>query len=374
MKATYWAWGAILADLGLFVGPLPMAHSLAAFMAVWSLHACSCAILATATYALLPSRYRSPLWSVWLLMFGFSFIAPVIGSIGMLFVAHTALHRDTPQALQATPLSLALPEYDVQSKESNRAGQGAIRMRLATNVPANIRMQSLLTLQAVPNRVANPILENLLGDETDDVRLVAFGMLDAGEKLVTNLIRQERSNLEQKQTVEQRHICLRHLAELHWELIYASLAQGELRKHMLDEARRYADEAIACAGKTDAGLLFLRGRILLAQSEIDEAGVDEAEDSIRNAVACGLSEASALPYLAEMAFRNRRFDVVHGIMQRLSGLEVTSRTQAVVTLWTGHADSGVYAHLTPRAQAIVDLWTGRDSVTNYSDRRILHHL
>jgi hypothetical protein len=348
-----------------------MAHSLPAFLAVWAMHACSCAVLATATYTLLPARYRQPLWSVWSLMFGFAFIAPVIGSIGMLFVAHTALHREVPKAPAATPLSLALPEYDIQSKESHRAGQGAIRMRLATNVPANVRMQSLLTLQSVPNRVSNPILEDLLGDATDDVRMVAFGMLDAEEKIISNHIRLERANLDKNLPDEQRHICLRHLAELHWELIYASLAQGELRRHMLGEARRYADAAIASAvvDKADAGLLFLRGRILLAQSEIDEAEV-----SIRVAVINGLPEASALPYLAEMAFRKRSFAATHGLMQRLAELEVTSRTQAVVSLWTGHTDNAAYAHLSPRAQAIVDLWTGRDSVVNYSDRHLLQHL
>ncbi len=369
MKFTFWAWVAILADLGLFVSPLPMSHSLSAFAAVWLLHACSCAILATVTYALLPFRYRRPLLLVWLLMFGFAFIAPVIGSIGMLLVAHLALHRESPKAFQATPLSLELPEYDVQSKESHRAGQGAIRMRLGTNVPESIRMQSLLTLQVVPNRVANPILEELLGDETDDVRLVAFGMLDAKEKVISNHIREERGNLAQKLTEEQRYSTLRHLAELHWELIYASLAQGELRKHMLGEARRYADEAIAIASKVDAGLLFLRGRILLAQSVFEEA-----EISIRTAVLYGLNEASALPYLAEIAFHHRHFESVRGLMQRLYGLEVTNRTQAVVTLWTGHVESGVFAHLAPRAQAIVDLWTGHDSVIYYSDHNVLHHI
>ncbi len=369
MKSLYWAWGAILADLGLFIGSLPLEYSGAAFAAVWSLHALCCAILAVATWLLLPLRYRQPRLPVALLLFCFAFMAPVIGAIGVLLIVQTTLRRDTVKPLMATPLSVSLPEYDVRSEQATRAGQGAIRVRLGASVPESVRMKSLLTLQAVPQRVANPILEDLLGDEADDVRLVAFGMLDAEEKLLTEHIHHERLNLERPLTKEQRYSGLRRLAELHWELIYASLAQGELRKYMLDEARRYADAALASADKADGGLHFLRGRILMAQGEYDEAVV-----AIGHAVSSGMSEASALPYLAEIAFQNRRFEYVHGIMQRLSELELSGRTRAVVTLWTGHVDASVYDRLSPRAQAIVDLWTGRDSVFNFCDHRILHHL
>lgn len=369
MKSLYWAAGAILADLGLFVGTLPLEHSTAAFLAVIGLHALCCAVLAAATWLLLPLRYRRPLVPVLLLLFCFAFMAPVIGAIGVLLIAQTTLRRDSAGPLLATPQSVGLPEYDVRSEQTTRAGQGAIRVRLGASVPESVRMKSLLTLQAVPQRVANPILEDLLGDETDDVRLVAFGMLDAEEKLLTEHIQREREALERPLAPEQRYSCLRRLAELHWELIYASLAQGELRKFMLDEARRHADAALACTDKADGGLHFLRGRILMAQGEYDEAVM-----AIGSAVSGGLSEASALPYLAEIAFQKRRFGYVLGIMQRLSELELSGRTRAVVTLWTGHVDASVYDHLSPRTQAIVDLWTGRDSVYNFCDHRILRHL
>lgn len=369
MKSLYWAWGAILADFGLFLSALPLEYSAATFVAVTTLHALCCAVLAAATWLLLPLRYRRPVLPVVLLLFCFAFMAPVIGAVGVLLIAQTTLRREIAGPLLAMPLSVSLPEYDVRSEQTTRAGQGAIRVRLAASVPESVRMKSLLTLQAVPQRVANPILEDLLSDETDDVRLVAFGMLDAEEKVLTEHIQHERAALERPLSAEQRYDCLRRLAELHWELIYASLAQGELRRYMLDEARRHADEALGCIDKADGGLHFLRGRILMAQGEYDEAVM-----AIGNAVSSGLSEASALPYLAEIAFQNRRFTYVQGIMQRLSELELSGRTRAVVTLWTGHVDADVYDHLSPRTQAIVDLWTGRDSVYNFCDHRILRHL
>lgn len=346
MNSIYWAWGAVLAELGIFFSPLIVSSSAPAFFGVLTAHALACAIVASSTYVLLPGRFKQPRVMVWLLMFNFAFIAPVVGAIGMLFMTRTTLRHASDTSRRAVPVSVDLPEYDVQVKDINRSGQGAIRSRLGVNVPGDIRMQSLLTLQVVPNRVSNPILEDLLGDSTDDVRLVAFGMLDAEEKKLSVHIQREREALSRELSREQRYTCLRHLAELHWELIYASLAQGELRRHILDQARTYLDAALAVGVTPNSGLLFLKGRILLAQGENDDA-----EEAIKQAVEMGQPKTSALPYLAEMAFRRREFGLVKQFMQQLAELNVASKTRA-----------------------ISDLWTGRDKVNNFSDRQYLPHI
>ena len=346
MNALYWAWSAVLVELGLFFSPLIHESTLLAFWSVLTLHILASAIVASGTYVLQPSRFQKPRTLVWLLLFNFAFIAPVVGAVGMLLIIRITLRRTPDTLLHAVPVSVNLPEYDVQTKDVERSGQGAIRSRLETNVPGDIRMQSLMTLQAVPTRVANPILENLLGDSTDDVRLVAFGMLDAEEKKINTHIQRERELLECDITTEQRYTCLRHLAELHWELIYASLAQGELRRHILAQARSYLDGALQLDVPADSGLAFLKGRILLAQDD-----TENARQAFEVSIALGQPLVSALPYLAEMAFTRRDFGQVKLWMEQLSDLNVASRTRA-----------------------IADLWTGRDEVSNFSDRRYLPHI
>jgi hypothetical protein len=291
MNLMYWSWGAVLADLGLFSSPLIHSSSGPAFFGVLTVHTLACAIVASSCYVLVPVRFQQPRTMVWLLLFVFAFIAPVIGAIGLLLMVRTTLVQAADTSRVAVPVSVGLPEYDVQGKDLNRSGQGAIRSRLAENVPGNIRMQSLLSLQAVPSRVSNPILEDLLGDSTDDVRLVAFGMLDSEEKKISVLIQRERGYLAGDLTLEQRHNCLRHLAELHWGLTYAALAQGELRNHMLGQARIFLEAAIAVDVPLTPGLFFLKGRILLAQGE-----TDSAEQALLQALDMGQSKISALPY------------------------------------------------------------------------------
>ncbi|HEY4370612.1 MAG TPA: hypothetical protein VGN52_01635 [Burkholderiales bacterium] len=347
MKTLYWAWLALIADLGVFIGPLPLEHSLGAVLTVIGLHASACAALGTVAWLMLPRRYRSRPILAWLLMFDFAFIAPVIGALSLLLVVHLTLRREEDDDAQALPRSVELPEYNIQSKVANRTAQGSARARLTSKVPDNVRLQSLMSLQAVSRRVANPILEDLLADKTDDVRLIAFGMLDSEEKKISIHISRERQNLAREMTTVQRYDILRHLAELHWELIYASLAQGELRRHILSEARRYADEAMGLEDvEHDSGVLVLCGRIRLEQGELDGA-----EDYFQEAIALGQPEASALPYLAEIYFRRRDFGEVDQIMQRLARL-----------------------HLAASTKAVVELWTERNMLDNFRDRNLLPHI
>jgi tetratricopeptide (TPR) repeat protein len=207
-------------------------------------------------------------------------------------------------------------------------------------------MQSLLTLQAVPNRVANPILEELLGDATEDVRLVAFGMLDAEEKKIAKEIRFESDRQSRDLTREQRYDSFQRLAELNWELVYACLIQGELRLHMLQQARRYLEAALALGVLPGSGLIFLQGKILLELGEFEAA-----EKVILQAMQMGQAKTSTLPYLAEIAFQRRDFSQVRQFMMQLSTLNLASRTRAVE-----------------------DFWNTRDSEINYLDRKYLPHI
>ena len=281
MNPIYWAWGAVTADLVLFLGPWVSSVAVSTFWMVLGSHALISVVAALATYLLLPSRFRQPRVTVSSLMFSFAFIAPVMGALGLLILVRANLGKATDDTRVAVPVSLDLPVYDVQTDEHHRGGQGAARSRLGNEVPSDMRMQSLLTLQAVPNRVANPILEELLGDTTEDVRLVAFGMLDAAEKKIAKEIRFETERQSQDLTREQRYDALQRLAELNWELVYACLIQGELRLHILQQARTHLEAALALGIPPGSGLIFLQGKILLELGEL--VGARGIEQTARTA-------------------------------------------------------------------------------------------
>lgn len=346
MNALYTTWFAIAVDLAIMASPKLLSTDTADFWLITLGHVGVSAVVSLSAYLLLPKRYKVPRVAITATFFCFAFIAPVVGAIGLLLITRISLRPIHESARFAVPVAVDLPVFDVQSKDQNRSGQGAIRSRLGTAVPGSTRMQSLLTLQAVPNRVANPILETLLSDNTDDVRLVAFGMLDSQEKKISSQIRQELDRLPHDLTLAQRFACLGKLAQLNWELVYSGLAQGELRKHIVSQSAKYADEALALGAEPNPGLLFLRCRIFL-----EEGDVDAAERAIHQAVDSGFPKASAWMLLAEIAFRKRNFDAVREYMRQISDQNFTSR-----------------------ARAVCDYWLQVEDKASFHDRRFLPHL
>jgi hypothetical protein len=92
-------------------------------------------------------------------------------------------------------------------------------------------MKALLALQNVPTRQSSGILREALADSADDLRLLAYGMLDAREQQLTHRIEQalQRHRNGRAGTDEARYLAARELAELYWELVYQELVQGDMR-------------------------------------------------------------------------------------------------------------------------------------------------
>ncbi|MFP3656764.1 sugar ABC transporter permease, partial [Burkholderia sp. SIMBA_052] len=78
-----------------------------------------------------------------------------------------------------------------------------------------------------PARTVSPLLQGMLADPLDDIRLLAYGILDNREKTLTQQILVERPKLDVKLHPElsdaERAHANRTLAQLYSELIYENL-------------------------------------------------------------------------------------------------------------------------------------------------------
>jgi hypothetical protein len=195
------------------------------------------------------------------------------------------------------------------------------------DIPEASRMQTLLALQAMPARLANPILREMLADPADDIRRVAYGMLDVQEKKINGRIHLELLKLAEARDPALRQITLRNLAELYWELVYGDLVQGDLRQHAIAESMRYLEEALKTT-HADAGLWFLKGRLLHANRD------PGAEEAFNLAVAHGIVESRVLAYRAEIAYYKRDFAAVRALAAVLGKGQESPRLAPLVRYWT----------------------------------------
>jgi hypothetical protein len=302
------------------------------FLAV---HGLASLLLAAFVSAALPPQLRKPVPAVITLLFGFSFFIPLLGLIGQVIAVLVArfLPRVVPELPYAEipPIEFEFPPREI--RERTKYGPGGLTSRLKdTGVPKETRFKSLLALQGMPPKIANPLLQDMLGDPADEVRLVAYGILDNQEKLINQHIHDEIVKLREADSEEMQLIALRRLAELYWELVYGGLVHGDVRDHALGETDRYLNQAMQIA-PDDAGLWFLKGKMLLYKRD------PAAEAAFHRAVASGLEESRVLAYLGQIAFERRDYSEVRRIFSSLSEAQFAPRLKQAVRYWSGRSMS-----------------------------------
>ncbi|EKF75604.1 hypothetical protein A11A3_01997 [Alcanivorax hongdengensis A-11-3] len=304
--------------------------SLIAFTLYLSSHGLASVLLALGAWRLMPLRFRRPpLWS-WLLIFGFAFFIPAIGLLtilgGLLVgILLPAVFRDQPFGLVDKPY---FAPVSVTTGSSFR--QVDLKSLLSgKNVPNALRVQGMLVLKDMPPRITGRLLRATLGDEFEDLRLLAYGILDQKEKEITRQIDRLLQMLERARE-SRRYRLSRRLAELYWELNYQDLVRGDIRDLTLERAAFYGDMALM-ESPDDAGMWLLRGRIQLAQEDYGQA-----HQSLTFARRLGLSSAQVNPWLAEIALERRQLPLVRRLMQEINEESQFTTLNRAVQYWRDH--------------------------------------
>lgn len=301
-------------------------------------HALACAVLAVTLLPLLPARLRRPPLAVLALLFSLAFFIPFLGLVALLLAV--LVMRLMPAREFDTHFRLAAPpEFLLSVRKPVRLFRGLSIRQLLTDVhaAAPLRTRALNAIATKPARIAGDLLRKLLSDPVEDLRLVAYGLLDTQEKALRARITEQAALLEQitstpHKSAASRVEVLRHLAELNFELVYQSLVQGDVRDLTLSSAIEHAEAAIAL-DPGDGGL-----RQLLARIHLEQGDTDRAFNDLIRATEDGLPDNRVLPYLAEMAYRRGDWTSVRALMQRIDPLTVTPRMAALVRYWHSAGD------------------------------------
>ncbi|GJH32787.1 sugar ABC transporter permease [Paraburkholderia hospita] len=294
----------------------------------------ACAALATSLgiAEMMPARYRRPrvglLASLWFL----NFAVPVGGmlcSIGALAIAAVL-----PQPRAQLPIvPVEEPEFAANLIGTVSYGRGARLKAELQNSEAgtSFRMTALLAMQTMPARTVSPLLQGMLADPLDDIRLLAYGILDNREKALTQQILVERPKLDVKLHPElsdaERAHANRTLAQLYSELIYENLVTGDVYRNAADQADGFAAAALE-HDPNDAALWRLRGRLAIARRDLDGA-----DAMLQRAIDCGFPRERMLPWLAETAYLRRDFARVRKLLAEMDNRAATPTLAAVLDFW-----------------------------------------
>lgn len=274
-------------------------------------HAVACALLAVVLWALLPARYKSPLPWAPLFLFSIAFFIPLLGIIGVICSVFPALYmqRKREEQVWQTLGVPGLPFRPLERRHSPMFQDGGLQDVLYLATDPERRLNALLATRRMPSHESVPILKLALRDPADDVRLLAYSMLDQKESGINQRIERllERLNDKDDENPEATHA---GLARWYWELAYLGLAQGSVLDHVLAQARKHAERSLALQSNPEMHLLA--GRIAL-----DQRDLSAARALFKQAESGGIHFEKIAPFLAEAAFAAGEYAEVPHLLAKL---------------------------------------------------------
>jgi polysaccharide biosynthesis protein PelE len=313
-------------------------------------HSVSSYFLARGFWQLLPRRYKLPARRSLSFLVAFIWILPVLGALGILWSITSALQRPRSRSSHNVKI-VALPELPFSPPvifPTPPYSQGALRQIVHFAGRPLKRLKAVMATRHMAPREAMAIWSKATCDPVDDVRLLAYAMRDSSEKNLTNHILALTEGLPDV-PVRMRNACHKAIAALCWELVYHRLVQGAVKQHWLQTARRHMEVVLASPGDaslvggstvldvadkagasvmSDADSWLLYGRILLESGDLGLAG-----EAFANARAEGTDEQKILPWLAEIAFSERRFSEVKVRLSALTRPGERGHELALVRAW-----------------------------------------
>lgn len=293
------------------------------------LHAAGSALLALAVLFIAPAQYRKPRRWLLLYLFAFNFFIPVAGLICAVFPLLISLWKPRPKDEELFAV-VPQPRFTThRNHEGTGFRGGQVRAQLGNSrTPLSQRMTALVAVQDAPARVTGDLLRTLLADPADDIRLLAYGILDVKEKGLTQRILVLKTELEQAQGEADRLRLHKRIAELYWELSFQNLVQGDMLAFSVEQVRLHAEAALRLG--EDAGLWFLLARLELRARRVEPAAL-----ALQRAEQLGFVRERLLPYLAELRFLQKRYAEVRRLFVELGDQPGIPALRQCRAFWVG---------------------------------------
>lgn len=311
MLAKWLFSGAFAFEAGSWAGLASNPGLLEGFLISVVPHAAASAMLAAAVWRLLPKRYRSPFPWAPLFLFSLAFFIPVLGAVGVVCSVFPALYtqrRRNEQVWQAMGVP-KLPFRPLEQKRSPLFHDGGLQDVLHLATDPEQRLAALMATRRMPAQESVPILKVALRDSSDDVRLLAYSMLDQKESRINQRIEQLLAEMASSPTGGN---AAQHagLARWYWELAYLGLAQGSVLEHVLGKAWEHALRTIELEANPE--LQLLAGRIALERGDVAlaRACFHRAEEG-------GIGRSKVIPFIAEAAFLTGNYAEVRALVASL---------------------------------------------------------
>jgi hypothetical protein len=277
----------------------------------------------------LPSHYDDRRFGAFFHIFAISLFLPVAGLL--LFLGVMIVSIAFPLVDKQADSSLVEAPRFVTYLVSRVAHDTATRLRARLenrSGTADDRMAAMVAVQTLSPHITGGMLHDLLSDQTEEIRLLAYGVVDGAEKPIRKQIFMAQEALSEAVTIAERADIGARLAELHWELIHQDLVRGEVYNHTLKRVEHYAHEAVAQNAEL-ASMWYLLGRCALLGDR-----PHDAEAYFQRALLFQFPADRLSPWQAEAAFLQHDYSRLEEMLGPLDNGTLSPMLQPTVHYWS----------------------------------------
>lgn len=298
------------------------------FLLVYIISAIVSFIVALLLLPIMPKSYRQPKKYVLIYLGAFATFVPVLGIIGLVAVVlYLHLFGKEPQdfAVESAPIPRYMPKLKIKK---HNLGEGGATFKLRNDFfSVEDRTHALLSMSNSNVQYANYMVQDTFQDNSDELRLMAFNLVDQKEKRINKEIKIVKQRLEEHLSTMEKAKLQKQLAFLNWELIYNDLPEGDYFALVIRRALTYATEAVNML-PNDPMLWVLLGRIYHQADHFEKA-----TEAFLQAEKLGAPASAYIPYLAEVSFSQRKLSEVQFYLRSNEFLRDIPRISPVYQFW-----------------------------------------
>jgi hypothetical protein len=264
---------------------------------------------------LMPQHFRTKLTIIFL--FFVFLLIPVIAGICLLFSLVDGLYN--PKSAINKIFDRVDPAVNrIESIDSEFSSNGScshIRGILRCCPEQEKRIKAVLATRRMTDEMAVPLLKVALLDAADEVRLLAYSMLDSKRKKLDQMIHKGLTKLKSfNLQPESRKRIHQNLAEAFWELSYLGLVEGQSRHRVLSSAQQQVLDALKIQ-KEDPWMHLLLARITLRLGLYEEAN-----NALKQSEKYAMDPRKLAPLYAEIAFETRHFNKIGRQLKQIDSM------------------------------------------------------
>ncbi len=275
------------------------------------LHISACAVAALVLPSLLSSSYTTSKLATGLLLFFIALFIPLLGMPGLMLTLIPGLRiiKKASELPMNSNLIRTFSDGPVNNVIAFNYGKVNLASLLQSNNP-DIRLNAVYATLKLEDKNAIPLLRVALRDPVDDIRLLAYALIDRKEQRISERIESVRQNLEDNETPNARHL-YRSIVKDYWEMAHLGLVEGETLNYVLNKTREYLERGLQRYPK-DRGLHFQYAKLLLKLKKLQSA-----HEEFKIAENLGVERKQLLLYYAEIVFLQRRYGEVKRYMKEI---------------------------------------------------------